>query len=171
MSFRVAQRRTHLREIDEARRLSHIPALTGWFRPVHCRPLPAQATRAPLAARELVPSKRHDKEMSPARHPAWLWAEGWRETTRTVAVCVHELVAGHPTQLAVAEALPVARAALGKQLSKLEMRVRSLARDDRRVRRLMSLAGVGAIVVLTFVAAIDNPARFRSSKAVGRILA
>jgi len=32
---------------------------------------------------------------------------------------------------------------------------------------LMSAPGVGAVVALTFVAAIDDPARFRSSKAVG----
>jgi len=77
---------------------------------------------------------------------------------------VRELVAGHPTLLLVAEALLAAHAALGEQLSKLEKRVRSLARDDRRVRRLMSAPGVGAVVALTFVAAIDDPARFRSSK-------
>jgi transposase len=80
---------------------------------------------------------------------------------------VRELVAGHPTLLLVVEALLAARAALGEQLSKLEKRVRSLARHDRRVRRLMSAPGVGAIVALTFVAAIDDPARFQSSKAVG----
>ena len=80
---------------------------------------------------------------------------------------MRELVAGHPTLLLVAEALLAARAVLGEQLSKLEKRVRSLARHDRRVRRLMSAPGVGAVVALTFVAAIDDPARFRSSKAVG----
>jgi transposase len=31
----------------------------------------------------------------------------------------------------------------------------------------MTAPGVGAIVALTFVAAVDDPARFRSSKAVG----
>jgi transposase len=57
--------------------------------------------------------------------------------------------------------LLAARAALGEQLGKLENRVRSLARHDRRVRRSMSAPGVGAVVALTFVAAIDDPARFR----------
>ena len=80
---------------------------------------------------------------------------------------MRDLVADHPTLLVVAEALLVGRAALGEQLSRLEKRVRSVARDDRRVRRLMSAPGVGAIVALTFVAAVDDPARFRSSKAVG----
>ena len=94
-------------------------------------------------------------------------AEVGKTSQRTFASRVHELVAGHPTLLLVAEALLAARAVLGEQLNKLEKRVRSLARHDRRVRRLMSAPGVGAVVALTFVAAIDDPARFRSSKAVG----
>ena len=35
------------------------------------------------------------------------------------------------------------------------------------MRRLMTAPGVGAIVALTYVSAIDDPGRFRSSKAVG----
>ena len=36
-----------------------------------------------------------------------------------------------------------------------------------RVRLLMSAPGVGVIVALTYVAAVDDPGRFRSSKALG----
>src|ERR1700745_4436594 len=36
----------------------------GWFRPVHCKSLPAQELRAILTARKLVQGKRHDLEMS-----------------------------------------------------------------------------------------------------------
>src|ERR1700730_17809401 len=42
-----------------------------------------------------------------------------------------------------------------------------LAREDPRVRLLMTAPGVGAIVGLTYASAIDDPGRFRSSKAVG----
>jgi transposase len=55
----------------------------------------------------------------------------------------------------------------GEQLRGLEKRLRDQAREDRRARLLMTAPGVGVIVALTFVAAIDDPARFRSSKAVG----
>ena len=48
-----------------------------------------------------------------------------------------------------------------------EKRVRSIARSDGRVRLLMSTPGVGVIVALTYVTAIDDPARFKSSKGVG----
>jgi transposase len=41
-----------------------------------------------------------------------------------------------------------------------------LARKDDVCKRLMTISGVGPIVSLAFKAAIDDPARFRSSKAV-----
>ena len=45
--------------------------------------------------------------------------------------------------------------------------MRQLARADARTRLLMSAPGVGAIVALTYVAAIDDPGRFSSSKVAG----
>ena len=150
----------------DARGIAQLMRL-GWFRSVHCKSLPAQETRALLTARKLVQSKHHDTEMSLRGILRGFGLKVGKTSQRTFASRVRELVAGHPTLLLVAEALLAARGALGEQLSKLEKRVRSLARDDRRVRRLMSAPGVGAVVALTFVAVIDDPARFRSSKAVG----
>jgi hypothetical protein len=49
--------RKHARGIAQLIRL-------GWFRPVHCKSLPAQELRAVLTARKLVQGKRHDIEMS-----------------------------------------------------------------------------------------------------------
>ena len=72
-----------------------------------------------------------------------------------------------PTLTVVAEALLAVRETLGVQLRDLEKRLRMQARADERVRLLMTTPGVGVIVALTFVGAIDDPARFRSSKAVG----
>src|SRR5204862_946168 len=69
--------------------------------------------------------------------------------------------------LVVADAMLLARAVLVEQLGKLQKRLVSLARQDTRARLLMSTPGVGVLVALTYVAAIDDPARFRSSKAVG----
>jgi transposase len=150
----------------DARGIAQLMRL-GWFRSVHCKSLPAQETRALLTARKLVQSKHHDTEMSLRGILRGFGLKVGKTTSRTFAIRVRELVAAHPTLLLVTEALLAARAALGEQLSKLEKRVRSLAREDQRVRRLMSAPGVGAIVALTFVAAIDDPERFRSSKAVG----
>src|SRR5580704_6304705 len=47
----------------DARGIAQLMRL-GWFRPVHCKSLPAQEARALLTARKLVQSKHHDTEMS-----------------------------------------------------------------------------------------------------------
>jgi transposase len=150
----------------DARGIAQLMRL-GWFRPVHCKSLPAQETRALLTSRKLLQAKHHDVEMSLRGILRGFGLKVGATSCGRFEARVRELVAGHPTLLAVSEALLTARAALGEQLSRLERRVRLLARDDRRVRQLMSAPGVGAIVALTFVAAIDDPARFRSSKSVG----
>jgi len=47
----------------DARGIAQLMRL-GWFRPVHCKSLAAQETRALLTARKLLQTKRHDVEMS-----------------------------------------------------------------------------------------------------------
>jgi transposase len=121
----------------DARGIALLPRL-GWFRRVHCKSLPAQELRALLTARKLVQGKRHDIEMS-----------------------LRGILRGF------GDALLLARATLGEQLGKLQKRLVSLARDDMRARLLMTTPGIGVLVALTCVAAIDDPTRFRSSKATG----
>jgi transposase len=53
-----------------------------------------------------------------------------------------------------------------KQQALLDRQMSQLARKDDVCKRLMTISGVGPIVSLAFKAAIDDPARFRSSKAV-----
>src|SRR3954447_11543359 len=122
---------------NDARGIAQLMRL-GWFRPVHCKSLPAQEVRAVLTARKLVQGKHHDIEMSLRGILRGFGLKVGPTTPRSFEGRVRELVDGHTTLVAVADALLIARAALGEQLSKLEKRVRSLARHDRRVRRLMS---------------------------------
>jgi transposase len=151
---------------NDARGIAQLMRL-GWFRPVHCKSLPAQEVRAVLTARKLVQGKHHDIEMSLRGILRGFGLKVGPTTTRSFEGRVRQLVEGHPTLLAVADALLLARATLGEQLGKLQKRLVSLARDDTRARLLMSTPGVGVLVALTYVAAIDDPARFRSSKAAG----
>ena len=139
----------------------------GWFRRVHCKSLPAQELRALLTARKLVQGKRHDIEMSFRGILRGFGLKVGPTTTRAFEGRIRELVEGHPTLSAVADALLLARATLGEQLGKLQKRLVSLARDDMRARLLMTTPGIGVLVALTYVAAIDDPTRFRSSKATG----
>jgi transposase len=150
----------------DARGIAQLMRL-GWFRPVHCKSFPAQEVRALLTTRKLVLNKRIDVEMGLRGILRGFGLKMGPTTPRTFETRVRELVDGHPTLLVVAEALLAARAALVTQLKGVEKRLISLARDDRRARLLMSAPGVGVIVALTYVSAIDDPTRFRSSKAVG----
>src|ERR1700731_2920501 len=153
---------------NDARGIAQLMRL-GWFRPVHCKSLPAQEVRALLTARKLLQTKNHDVEMSLRGVLRGFGLKVGPTTPRTFTGRIRELVAGHPTLSTVAEALLAARSTLFEQWQKLEKRLRSLAREDGRVRRLMTAPGVGTIVALTYVSAIDDPGRFRSSKAVGAL--
>jgi transposase len=74
------------------------------------------------------------------------------------------LVAGNTTLEAAAEPMLRAGASLRYELAGLERHVRSLAQDDPTCRLPMTMPAVGAVVALTFKSAVDDPARFSSSK-------
>jgi len=150
----------------DARGIAQLMRL-GWFRPVHCKSLPAQEVRALLTARKLLQGKNHDVEMSLRGVLRGFGLKVGPTTPRTFSSRVRELVTGHTTLSTIAEAMLAARDMLFSEWQKLEKRLRSLARNDDRVRRLMTTPGVGTIIALTYVAAIDDPGRFKSSKRVG----
>jgi transposase len=150
----------------DARGIAQLMRL-GWYRPVHCKSLPAQEMRALLVARKLLQEKRHAVEMSLRGILRNFGAKVGQTTGRSFEGRIRSLVEGQPTLQAVADALLAARTVLARELASLEKRVRSAARQDDRVKLLMSAPGVGSIVGLTFVAAVDVPQRFRSSSSVG----
>ena len=118
----------------DARGIAQLMRL-GWFRPVHCKSLPAQEMRALLTARKLLQSKNHDVEMSLRGVLRGFGLKVGRTTPRTFAGRIRELVAGHATLSTIAEALLAARGTLFEQWQKLEKRLRSLAREETGDRR------------------------------------
>jgi transposase len=153
----------------DARGIAQLMRL-GWFKPVHCKSVSAQETRALLTARKLLQAKRHDVEMSLRGVLRGFGLKVGPTTPRTFEARVRELVDGHPTLVTVAEALLAARTELLRRFEELEGRLVEVGRADVRVRRLTTVPGVGNLVALTFVAAIDDPSRFRSSRQVGAYL-
>jgi transposase len=67
----------------------------------------------------------------------------------------------------IAEPLLRARAALRAEYASLHGELLKAVRDDEVCRRLMTVPGVGAVVAMTFKAAVDQPERFARSQAVG----
>lgn len=151
---------------NDARGIAQLMRL-GWFRPVHCKSIGAQETRAMLTARKLVQSKLHDIENSLRGILRGFGLKVGKTTKRSFAGRVGELVAGHPNLEMIAAALLAVHAVLLREFKGFEKRVRLMARSDTRTRLLMSTPCVGTIVALTYASAIDDPARFTSSKRVG----
>src|SRR5438874_3640539 len=139
----------------------------GWFRPVHCKSMAAQETRAMLTTRSLVKSKLRDIEMSLRGILRGFGFKVGETTSVRFGARINELVAGHPTLETIAAALLAVHEVLLRQLKGIEKRVLIMGRNDARTRLLMSTPGVGAVISLTYVSAIDDPARFKSSKDVG----
>jgi transposase len=127
----------------------------------------AQETRAMLTARKLMQKKLGDVEASLRGILRGFGLKVGKTTPKRFAERIKELVAGHPTLEALAEALLAAHAVLLREFNGFERRVRTMARHDAKSRLLMSTPGVGTIVALTFASAIDDPGRFKSSKQVG----
>jgi transposase len=151
---------------NDARGLAQLMRL-GWFRPVHCKSMAAQEVRALLTARKLVQSKLYDIEMSLRGILRGFGLKVGPTTSRSFAARINHLTADHPSLEMVAEALLSTHAAALCAFKNLEKNVRQISRADTRVRLLMSTPGVGPVVALTYISAIDDPKRFTSSKRVG----
>jgi len=151
---------------NDARGIAQLMRL-GWFRPVHCKSIGAQEVRAVLTARKLIQTKCQDVENSLRGILRGFGLKVGKTTDRSFAGRIQELVKGHPNLETIGAALLSVRAVLLRELNGFEKRVRAMSRLDVKARLLMSTPAVGPIVSLTYAAAIDDPARFKSSKQAG----
>jgi len=139
----------------------------GLYRLVHVKTLRSQKLRMLLTHRKLLQTKAIAIE------------NDLRATLRNFGLKVgmvgavkfegriRELVANIPDLAILVEPLLIVRRALREQFGILHCRLLAVVRDDEVCRRLMTVAGVGPVVALTYRATVDVPARFRNSKAVG----
>lgn len=149
----------------DARGIAQLMRL-GWFRPVHCKSLPAQEVRAVLTARKLLQGKLHDVEMCirgilrgfglkvgpTTPNPMMRGSEFWWRVTQRSRRSPRPCSPRAPLSCRSSEALRS-----GCAISPAEM----------IARRLITVPGVGVRVSLSFVSAVDDPERFRSSRMVG----
>jgi transposase len=63
-----------------------------------------------------------------------------------------------------------ARRKLREEFSRLHRKVLDIVRDDETCNRLMTIPGVGPVISLAYICAIDAPARFAKSRALGPAL-
>jgi transposase len=151
---------------NDARGIAQLMRL-GWFRPVHCKSIAAQELRAMLTARKLVQSKLRDVENSLRGILRGFGLKVGKTTTKSFAGRIREMVAGQANLEAIAQALLAVHMVLLREFNGFEKRVRMMAREHSQARLLMTTPSVGPIVALTYAGAIDDPARFKSSKQTG----
>jgi transposase len=139
----------------------------GWYRPVHRKSPPAQEVRALLVGRKLLQGKLLDVELSVRGILRGFGLKVGEVSKGRFAARVRELAAGQPTLERVVEPMLRAREALRAEHQVLHRAVLAIVRGDAVCRRLMTVPGVGALVAVTFASAVDDPARFGRSRAVG----
>lgn len=151
---------------NDARGMAHLMRM-GWFRPVHAKALPAREVRALLTARKQLQNKLRDIESSIRGI-----LRGFGLKVGVVGKAgfegrIRDLIARHATLERIVVPMLKARAVLRTEYGVLHRAVLELVRADRVCRRLMTVPGVGAVVAITFMSAVDDPHRFARSKAVG----
>ena len=139
----------------------------GWFRPVHCKSPPAQEVRALLTARKQLQAKLRDIELSLRGLLRGFGLKVGEISKGRFAARVRTLTIGHQMLEKIAEAMLRAREALQTEFARLHRAMLAIARENEVCRRLMTVPGVGALIAVTFTAAVDQPERFARSRAVG----
>lgn len=142
----------------------------GWYRPVHRKAAPSQEVRALLVGRKLLVAKLVDVDGGIRGMLRGFGLKVGPVGRAGLPRRVRELVEGHAVLRSILEPLLAAREAIRTELARLHGQVLALARTDEVCQRLMTAPGVGAVVALTFRSGIDDPTRFRSSRALGPYL-
>ena len=105
----------------DARGIAELMRL-GWFRPVHCKSLAAQETRALLTARKLVQKMLHEVEMSLRGILRGFGLKVGKTKPTEFEARIKELVAGHPNLEVIATAMLAVRATLRREFNGFEKR-------------------------------------------------
>ena len=157
----------HPRSKHDARGSAQI-LRAGWYSRVQVKSVEAHHTRALLTCRKVIQRKCIDLENEirgllkvfgvklPLRLSRGAFDAAVRDTIESDPNLSHAL-------------LPMleARSVLFDTFLELDRRVKRKAREDALCRRFMGIPGVGEITALSFKAAVDDPARFKSSRTVG----
>ncbi|MDR6830799.1 transposase [Bosea sp. BE271] len=161
--------RTHKTDRNDARGLAQM-LRTGWFRQVHVKARRTMELRTLLTSRKTLVLKIGDVENQITGSLHLFGIKLGTAKRRTFSERVGELTADMPRVASILNVLLQAHAAMLLSLDRLNRMVLEIAREHAVCRRLMTVPGVGAVVGLTFIAAIEDPARFAKSRSVGAIL-
>jgi transposase len=139
----------------------------GLFKPVHVKTLVTQEQRMLLTSRKLLQRKLLDIECDLRGTLRNFGLKVGTVSTRGYEARIRELVEDFPKLAAIVEPLLTVRRVMREQFAILHKMLLDTVRHDPICQHLMTAPGVGAVVALTYRAAIDQPQRFVHSRAVG----
>lgn len=143
---------------------------TGWYRQVQVKSPRSDAIRALLNSRALLVKIKRDLENQ---------IRGLLKSTGLVIGRAKDgafteranlLLTDEPELAEFARPLLDVRETVHGQLAMIERRVRRVAQNNLQTRAFMTVPGIGPITALSFLAAIDDPERFKRSRNVGAYL-
>jgi transposase len=132
--------------------------------------LPAHAVRALIIARKKLVGQRVTLENQIRGLALVFGVRLPRGLSPAFAAQVNSATGELPALSGALRGLLAARDALLGAIAAINRDVKWLARSFEDCKRLMTIPGVGHVTALAFVAAIDEPNRFRSSRDVGPYL-
>lgn len=157
---------THKTDRNDARGWAHL-GRTGFFKPVHVKSLSAHAIRALIIARKKLVGQRVTLE-NQIRGLAVVFGVrlpcGLNPKFAEQAIKASESIAGLSGAM---RGLLAARNAVLKAIAAINGDLKRLVCSSEACQRLMTIPGVGQLTALAFVAAIDEPERFRRSRDIG----
>ena len=144
---------------------------TGWYSAVHVKSHDSHRLKALLGARDqLVRVKRSlGGQVRGLLRPFGIRLPS-RQGAKRFDEAARQAVSHDDILYASIAALLEALAAIDSQLERLDEQVKELARRSPVCWRLMSVPGVGPVVALAFVAAIEDVGRFRRMRDIGAYL-
>lgn len=151
---------------NDARGIAQIMR-TGWFRTVHVKSPSCRSWRALLTVRRALLNKRRDVENGIRALLREVGLKVGTPSRKNFAARVRELVVDNQILAALAELLLSVIEVMTREVERLTKRVLDEVRREATCRRLMTVPGVGPLTALAFRATIDQPDRFRKSRAVG----
>ncbi|SEG80305.1 Transposase IS116/IS110/IS902 family protein [Bosea lathyri] len=139
----------------------------GLYRPVHVKTLASQKIRALLSGRRFLQAKLLDAENSIRGLLRNFGLKVGLVSRAQYEARILELIEDAPSLQVIIEPMLAVRRVVREQYVSLHKTMLALARADDDCQLLMSVPGVGPLVALTYRAAVDEPARFQRSRAVG----
>jgi transposase len=140
---------------------------TGWDKGVAVKSLDSHRLRTLLSSRAQLVNMRRDLGTKIRGVLKTFGRVVGKVGGRGFGARVRELAAGEAGLEEAVSALLAVRERLEQQIEALAARIPSCAKHSAPCRRRMTIPGVGALTAVSFVTAVDDPARFGRSSGVG----